>query len=86
MATMRELQAEYQVLMATHRGLIDERNQLERELADGAAFQDHGHRMRTYMTALDTYVRALAARRQELQLKSRGPGHPLISSETRNPT
>ena len=72
MSTMRELQAEYEMLMATHRGLIDERSRLQRELADGAAFQDHGHRMRSYMTALDTYMRALAARRQELQLKSGG--------------
>lgn len=73
MANMRELQAEYELLMTTHRRLIDERNDLQRELADGPAFQDHSHRMRAYMSALDTYVRALAARRQELQLKSRGP-------------
>lgn len=71
MATMRELQAEYELLMTTHHRLIDERSHLQRESADGAAFQDHSHRTRAYMTALDTYVRALAARRQELQLKSR---------------
>ena len=69
MATMRELQAEYEVLRNTHHLLVEERTQLHRELADGAAFQDHGHRMRAYMVALDTYVLALAARRQELQLK-----------------
>ncbi len=69
MATMQELQAEYEVLRNTHHLLVEERSQLHRELADGAAFQDHGHRMRAYMAALDTYVLALAARRQELQLK-----------------
>jgi hypothetical protein len=69
MATMPELQAEYEVLSNTHRRLIEERAQLQRELADGAAFQDHGHRMRAYMTALDTYVLALAARRHELHRK-----------------
>ena len=69
MATMLELQAEYEVLRNTHHLLVEERNQLQREFADGAAFQDHGHRMRAYLTALDTYVVALAARRHELQLR-----------------
>ena len=69
MATMRELQAEYEVLITTHRRLIEERTQLQSELADGAAFQDHGHRMRAYQSALDTYVLALGARRRELQHK-----------------
>jgi len=73
MATMRELQAEYEVLISTHRRLIDERTQLN-AFADGAAFQDHGHRMRAYMTALDTYVLALDARRRELHLKKRAGG------------
>ena len=70
MATMRELQAEYHLLMATHRQLIDERTKLQRESGDGAAFQDYNHRMRVYMTALDTYMLALDARRHTLQLKS----------------
>ena len=69
MATMRELQTEYEQLMTTRRRLIDERSQLQRESGDGAAFQDHHHRMRAYMTALDIYVDALATRRRELQLK-----------------
>jgi hypothetical protein len=69
MATIPELPAEYEVLRNTHRRLIEERAELERGLADGAAFQDHGHRMRAYMIALDTYVLALAARRQELRRK-----------------
>ena len=70
MATMRELQAEYELLMTTRERLMEERAQLQRELADGAAFQGHNHRTRAYMTALDTYVIALAARRNELQLKT----------------
>jgi len=69
MATMQELQAEYEVLRNTHNLLVEERTQLHRDSADGAAFQDHGHRMRAYMVALDTYVIALAARRQELKLR-----------------
>ena len=69
MATMLELQAEYEVLRNTYHLLVEERTQLHNGLGDGAAFQDHGHRMRAYMSALDSYVVALAARRQELQLK-----------------
>ena len=68
MATMQALRAEYEVLITTHRRLIDERTQLN-ELTDGGAFQDHGHRMRAYLTALDTYVLALDARRRELHLR-----------------
>ena len=69
MATIPELQAEYEVLRNTHRRLVEEKAELERGVADGAAFQDHGHRMRAYMAALDTYVLALDARRQELRRK-----------------
>ena len=74
MATMPELQAEYEVLRNTHRRLVEERAQLQREFADGAAFQDHRHRMRAYMTALDTYQLALAARRHEVRRNRSGTG------------
>ena len=67
MATMRELQAEYEVLIRMHSELINDRSQLVREGANGAAFADHGHRTRAYMCALDTYVVALSARRRELE-------------------
>jgi hypothetical protein len=70
MATMRELQAQYELLTTTHRRLIDERSQLQREFADGSAFQDHSHRTRAYMSALETYVSALAARRYEVRRKA----------------
>lgn len=69
MATMRELQAEYELLTTNHRNLIDERCRLERDGCDGAAFQDHDHRMRSYMAALDSYVLALQTRRREMQLR-----------------
>ena len=61
MTTMRALQAEYEVLITTHRRLIDERTQLN-ELTDGGAFQDHGHRMRAEADAADGAVRLQSAR------------------------
>ena len=67
MATMLELQDQYEVLARTHRQLLNERNQLLRESANGAAFADHGYRTRAYMSALETYVVALGARRHELE-------------------
>jgi hypothetical protein len=70
MATIADLQAEYEVLRNTHRRLIEERAELQRGVADGAAFQDHRHRTRAYMTALETYVLALATRRHELRRKT----------------
>ena len=69
MATMPELLAEYEVLTNTHRRLLEERARLQGEVADATAFQDHRHRTRAYLTALDTYVLSLAARRQELRQK-----------------
>jgi hypothetical protein len=71
MATMRELQAEYELLIRTHRHLLDERSQLHRESTSGAQFVDYSHKIRTYMRALDTYVLALAARRAELEQHKR---------------
>ena len=71
---MRELQAEYEVLRNTHHLLVEERTQLHRELADGAAFA--GSRPQdASLSGCTRHVRnvvALAARRQELQLKRSG--------------
>ncbi len=66
MATMSELNAEYQLLKATHERLVEERATLEREAADGAAFQDLAHRTRRYINELDTYTVKLQTRRREL--------------------
>jgi len=73
MATIPELQAQYEVLRNTHRRLIEERAELQQG-TDGAAFQDHRHRTRAYMTALETYVLALATRRHELRRKPSANG------------
>ena len=66
MATMPELQAEFLALNATHQRLIEERNMLQQTAADDAAFQDHAHRTRQYVTALTVYETKLRTRRQEL--------------------
>jgi hypothetical protein len=69
MATMPELKGEYDVLMATHARLLHERELLQAAAADGPSPQDHAHRTRLYINALDSYLIRLRARRQELRLK-----------------
>ena len=58
------LRQEYEFLKATHEKLVEERAMLQSTGADGSAYQDHQHRMRRYLNALDTYRAALEDRRK----------------------
>lgn len=65
MASTSLLQEEFLTLDAMHRRLVQERAALISTGADGAAFQDHAHRMRVYLKAHELYVTKLEKRRQE---------------------
>jgi hypothetical protein len=66
MATMSELQAEYDTLTTTRRQLVEDRTRLHQIGAHDDAFQDLAFRTRQYVNALNAYVAKLQTRRKEL--------------------